>query len=79
MELNWTQVGNAGPGAVYVARSVADDRNRYEISGTEGFWYGTYFDLSNTKPGGPCWNLGWAPTLEMMKERCQILDDYKGH
>lgn len=79
MELNWAQVGNVGPGTVFVARSVADDRNRYEISGTEGFWYGTYFDHSNTGPGGPCWNLGWAPTLEMMKERCQILDDYKGH
>ena len=76
MELKWVKVGSSGPGPVFVAKSAHDDRNRYEIAGTEGYWYGTYYDLSNTKPGGPCWNLGWSPSLELMKSHCLDIDEY---
>jgi len=78
MELKWVKIGNEGPGPVFIARSVTDDRNRYEISGTEGFWYGTYIDLSRKtpEPGGPRWNLGWGPDFTLIKDRCQALEDY---
>jgi len=79
MELKWVKVGKEGSSPMLVSRSLVDERNRYEIAGTEGFWYGTYHDNSKPNPGSSGFNLGWAPTLEMMKERCQILDDYKGH
>ena len=75
MELKWVKVGNEGPEPVFIARSVTDDRNRYEISCTEGFWYGTYYD-SKVKPGNPSWNLGWSPSLELMKSHCQDIDEY---
>lgn len=78
MELKWVKIGKEGPGVMLVSRSLADERNRYEIAGTEGFWYGTFHDNSKPNPGGSGFNLGWAPTLEMIKERCQILENYKG-
>lgn len=78
MELEWRQTGplGVGPSPVYRATSFVNSRNSYDISGTDGYWYAIFQDLAKlTIPGG-VWNLGWAPTLDMMKQRCQILDDY---
>jgi hypothetical protein len=75
MELKWEKVSSSGPGPIFVAKSAHDDRNRYEIAGTEGYWYGTYYDLSNTK-FLRSWNLGWSPSLELMKSHCLDIDEY---
>lgn len=78
MELKWVKIGNEGPKPMFVSRSLADDRNRYEIAGTEGFWYGTYHDNSKPNPGSSGFNLGWSPNLNLLKDRCQALEDYLG-
>lgn len=80
MELIWNQCGQpgTGPSAIYVARSQANKFDSYELSGCDGYWYATYIQYRNILTPGPVFNLGWAPTLEMIKNRCQILEDYLG-
>jgi hypothetical protein len=76
MELKWVKIGSEGAKPMLVARSNHDERNRYEISGTEGFWYGMYHDNSKPNTSGFGFNLGWSPSLELMKSHCQDIDEY---
>ena len=84
MELQWVKIGPlaTGPSPVYRARSIVNPEDYYDISGTEGYLYGTFHDpakLAKPSEYAGVWNLGWAPTLDMMKERCAILDRYLGN
>jgi len=82
MELQWIRIGPLalGPSPVYRAQSIVNPEDYYDISGTEGYWYGTFFIREKHKViHGGLWSLGWSPTLEMMKERCAILDKYLGN